>query len=38
MSRDAQATTFEARTSDKNTLKTGRVYTLADYPDLKGLL
>lgn len=38
MSRDHQATTFEAKTPDKNTVKTGRTYNLNDYPDLKGLL
>lgn len=38
MSRDAHATTFEAKTADKNMLKTGRIYTIYDYPDLKGLL
>ena len=38
MSRDHQATTFEAKTPDKNTVATGRSYTPEDYPDLKGLL
>ncbi|MBO1529658.1 DUF1833 family protein [Psychrobacter sp. F1192] len=38
MSRDHQATTFDAKTSDKNTVKTGRPYSLDEYPDLKGLL
>lgn len=38
MSRDSQATTFEAKTSDKNAVKTGRTYNMNDYPDLKGLL
>lgn len=38
MSRDHQATSFEAKTSDKNATRTGRVYNLRDYPDLKGLL
>lgn len=38
MSRDVNATTFEAKTEDKNTLKTGRIYNSNDYPDLKGLL
>ena len=38
MSRDSQATTFEAKTIDKNSVKTGRTYNLNDYPDLKGLL
>jgi len=37
-SRDHQATTFEAKTPDKNTVATGRSYTPEDYPDLKGLL
>lgn len=38
MSRDTHATTFEAKTADKNILRTGRIYTINDYPDLKGLL
>lgn len=38
MSRDYQATTFEAKTEDKNTVKTGRIYNMNDYPDFKGLL
>ena len=38
MSRDSQATSFEAKTIDKNSVKTGRTYNLNDYPDLKGLL
>lgn len=38
MNRDHQATTFEAKTSDKNKTKTGRIFNLVDYPDLKGLL
>lgn len=38
MSRDHQATTFDAKTSDKNTVSTGRPYTIVAYPDLKGLL
>lgn len=38
MSRDYQATTFEAKTEDKNTVKTGRIYNMNDYPDLRGLL
>lgn len=38
MSRDHQATTFDAKTSDKNTVSTGRTYNPRDYPDLKGLL
>lgn len=37
MSRDHQATTFDAKTSDKNTVGTGRIYNTVDYPDLKGL-
>lgn len=38
MSRDHQATTFDAKTSDKNTVATGRPYTPNYYLDLKGLL
>lgn len=38
MSRDHQATTFDAKTSDKNTVSTGRPYTTVSHPDLKGLL
>lgn len=38
MSRDHQATTFDAKTPDKNTVKTGRPMTPHEYPDLKGLL
>lgn len=38
MSRDHLATTFDAKTPVKNTVKTGRTYTVQDYPDLKGLL
>ena len=38
MNRDHQATTFEAKTSDKNAVKTGKTYNLNDFPDLKGLL
>jgi len=38
MSRDHQATTFDAKTSDKNTVSTGRSYTTESHPDLKGLL
>lgn len=37
MSRDHQATTFEAKTPDKNTVATGRLYTIEEYPDLKAL-
>lgn len=38
MNRDHQGTTFEAKTTDKNTVKTGKTYNMTDYPDLKGLL
>lgn len=38
MSRDHQATTFDAKTSDKNTVSTGQPYTTVSHPDLKGLL
>lgn len=38
MSRDHQATTFDAKTRDKNTVSTGRPYTTVSHPDLKGLL
>ncbi len=38
MSRDHQATTFDAKTSDKNTVSTGRIYDLVGFLDLKGLL
>ena len=38
MSRDHQATTFDAKTPDKNTVATGRSYTPDKYPDLKALL
>lgn len=38
MSRDHQATTFDAKTSDKNTVSTGRPYTMQSHPDLAGLL
>jgi len=38
MSRDHQATTFDAKTPDKNTVATGRPYTPDKYPDLKALL
>ena len=38
MSRDHQATTFDAKTPDKNTVKTGRPYSPDYYTDLKGLL
>ena len=37
MSRDHQATTFDAKTPDKNTVATGRLYTIEEYPDLKAL-
>jgi hypothetical protein len=37
MSRDHQATTFEARTSSKNAVVTGRTFNPNDYQDLKGL-
>ncbi|WP_227543671.1 DUF1833 family protein [Psychrobacter sp. 230] len=38
MSRDHQATTFDAKTPDKNTVATGRPYSPDYYVDLKGLL
>lgn len=38
MSRDHQATTFDAKTPDKNTVKTGRPYSPDYYTDLQGLL
>lgn len=38
MNRDHQATSFEAKTSEKNTVRTGKLYSLQDYPDLRGLL
>ena len=38
MSRDHQATTFDAKTPDKNTVATGRPYSPEEYPDLKALL
>ncbi len=38
MSRDHQATTFDAKTSDKNTVSTGRPYSPNYYLDLKALL
>lgn len=38
MNRDYQATSFEAKTSDKNSVKTGKTYNLEDYPGLKGYL
>lgn len=37
MSRDHQATTFDAKTPDKNTVATGRIYTIEEYPDLASL-
>lgn len=37
MSRDHQATTFDAKTPDKNTVKTGRPYSPNYYLDLKAL-
>lgn len=37
MSRDHQATTFEAKTQNKNAVAAGRTYNTVDYPDLKGL-
>ena len=38
MNQDYQATTFEAATSGKNSVKTGRTYNFEDYPDLRGLI
>ena len=38
MNQDYQATTFEAATSGKNSVKTGRTYNFKDYPDLRGLI
>lgn len=38
MNQDHQATTFEAATSGKNSVKTGRTYNFKDYPDLRGLI
>lgn len=38
MNRNHEATTFEAKTTDKNTVKTGKTFNMLDYPDLKGLL
>lgn len=38
MSRDHQATTFDAKTPDKNTVATGRPYTPNYYLDLKALV
>jgi len=38
MNQDYQATTFEAATSGKNSVKTGRTYNFKEYPDLRGLI
>lgn len=38
MNQDYQATTFEAATSGKNSVKTGRTYNFEEYPDLRGLI
>lgn len=38
MNRNHLATTFEAKTTSKNSVKTGKTYNLQDFPDLKGLL
>lgn len=38
MNQDHQATTFEAATSGKNSVKTGRTYNFEEYPDLRGLI
>lgn len=38
MNRDHQATTFEAATSGKNSVKTGRTFNFEGYPDLRGLI
>ena len=38
MNRDYQATTFEAATAGKNSVKTGRTYNFKDFPDLRGLI
>ena len=38
MNRDFQGSTFEAKTTEKNTASTGRTFNMQDYPDQKALL